>query len=84
MCLLLYFTIYVVTMVHLLLQEEVEQLMKAAEDGDIPTLVILIQDKKIHVDTRGPWEWVSCQYTNMYKVQKYDLLYQELIVSKYY
>ena len=27
--------------------------MEAARDGDVPTLVTLIQDKKIHVDTRG-------------------------------
>ena len=35
--------------------------MKAAEDGDVIRLLTLIQDKKIHVDTRGPnnIEWVS-------------------------
>ena len=35
--------------------------MKAATDGDISTLVTIIQDKKIHVDTHGPGgpPWVS-------------------------
>ena len=35
--------------------------MKAARDGDITTLVTLVQDKKINVDTPGPWDapWVS-------------------------
>ena len=35
--------------------------MKAAKDGDVTTLLILVQDKKIHVDTRGPndYVWVS-------------------------
>ena len=58
MCLSLYFIVYVVTM---LLQGEVEQLMTAARDGDVPTLLTLIQDKKIHVDTCGPndLKWVS-------------------------
>ena len=57
----MYFRVYVVTMVNLLLQEEVQQLMKAARDGDVTTLLTLIQDKKIHVDTRGlkDYPWVS-------------------------
>ena len=35
--------------------------MKSAEDGDVSTLLTLIEDKKIHVDTRGPrgYPWVS-------------------------
>ena len=35
--------------------------MKAAEDGDVTTLITLIQDNKIRVDTCGPNgpPWVS-------------------------
>ena len=35
--------------------------MKAAKAGNITTLKELIQEKKIDVDTRGPWDhpWVS-------------------------
>ena len=34
--------------------------MKAAKDGDITTLKELIQEKKIDVNTHGPWiPWVS-------------------------
>ena len=35
--------------------------MKAAEDGDVTTLVALVEDKKMHIDTRGPEDdpWVS-------------------------
>jgi len=37
----------------------VEQLMKAAKDGDLTTLQYLINDKKIDVNTRGPnYRWV--------------------------
>lgn len=44
-----------------ILQEELERLMKAAESGDIPTLQDLIQNKRIDVNTRGPsdFPWVS-------------------------
>ena len=43
-----------------LLQEEVKQLMKAAEDGDITALKDLIVEKKLDVNTKGPWyPWVS-------------------------
>ena len=28
--------------------------MRAAKDGDVTTLITLIQDNKIRVDTRGP------------------------------
>ena len=45
----------------LLLQEEVEQLMRAAKDGDITTLTHLIKKREIDVNTRGPDDliWVS-------------------------
>ena len=35
--------------------------MKAAEDGDVTTLVALVEDKKMHIDTRHPkyHQWVS-------------------------
>ena len=35
--------------------------MKAAEDGNVSTMVSLIQDKKIDVNTHGPDDdpWVS-------------------------
>ena len=35
--------------------------MKAAEDGDVTTLVALVEEKKLHIDTRGPedYPWVS-------------------------
>ena len=45
----------------MLLQEEVEQLMKAAKDGDVATLQHLIEEDKIDVNTQGPYDltWVS-------------------------
>ena len=38
-----------------------EQLMKAAEDGNINTLKYLIEENQIDVDTHGPddLQWVS-------------------------
>ena len=38
-----------------------KQLMKAAKDGDVATLVVLIQDRKISIHTCGPEgrPWVS-------------------------
>ena len=40
--------------------------MKAAKDGDVTTLVALVEDKKMHIDTRGPddYVWVSWQYSS--------------------
>ena len=45
----------------LLLQNEVEQLMRAAKDGDIAKMTDLIKERKIDVNTRGPrdYPWVS-------------------------
>ena len=36
------------------LQEELERLLKAAEDGNVSDLYYLIDTKKYNVDTRGP------------------------------
>ena len=36
------------------LQEELERLLKAAEDGDVSDLHYLIDTKKYNVDTCGP------------------------------
>ena len=46
------------------LQEELDRLLKAAEDGNISDLHYLLEDKKWDVNTRGCyWDpWVSCSW----------------------
>ena len=39
------------------LQEELERLLKAAEDGNVSDLHYLIDTKKYNVDTRGPSDY---------------------------
>ena len=39
------------------LQEELERLLKAAEDGDVSDLHYLIDTKKYNVDTCGPSDY---------------------------
>ena len=46
------------------LQEELDRLLMAAEDGNISDLHYLLEDKKWDVNTRGPGgdPWVSCSW----------------------
>ena len=46
--------ISLIKLIMFLLQEELDQLLKAAVDGNVSDLHYLIQVKKYSVDTRGP------------------------------
>ena len=52
-----------------MLKDELDYLIKAAEEGDIGILQYLIQERKCDVDTRGPWgdPYVSQCTVTMYE-----------------
>ena len=46
--------VILVTMVTCVMQDELDSLIKAAEEGNVSSLKYLIEEKKIDIETRAP------------------------------